>query len=296
MTKTKIKHTMMVLTTLLSFSNLFASEDLNFTNIETTGSGCPIGSTDIVTSPDGKSISVLFNKMFIELPQFDGVNDNDQSTDYGRRDDRYNKLVANKICNILVEADLPSDYKVEGLEITADFRGSTILEQGGEALFVSQLENFFGPRAMNRRNRDVVAKKEWMQGPVEEDWVISNTKVIPINGNCSRHGDLKTKFNLRNILRAKIDSYLASQDAFAYIGIDSTDFIGKLDIKVNAKSCRSRHSRPSRPSNDRGRRVGQRCHPGEIFYRPLGRCLTSREIREIEGRGRSHKSSRYRRR
>lgn len=285
----KISVTLMGLTALLMPTNAFSS---TFSKVEARGTGCPLGSTDVVVSPDGSSASLLFNEMLIELPQFDGDNDNDVDVDGFGRGSRFNKNLVQKICNILVESELPDDHKVESIDVKIDFRGSTFMDAGATAFFHSQLINTSGPGRGREARRDFVARKIWREGPVDDDWTISSTRSIKINGNCSRHGDSKAQFNLRNIIRASLKPQGVRDESMVFIGLDSTDLIGKMEIKVNSKSCRSRGGRPDRPTRPTkpgrgngpqrpGRPVSPglgQCPPGLIFHAPSRRCLTKREM------------------
>ncbi len=266
-----------------------------FSKVDARGTGCPLGSTDIVTSPDGQTVSLLFNEMLVELPQFDGNNDNDQSIDGHGPVSRFNKNIVQKVCNILVETDLPPDHKVDSIEVKVDFRGSTIMDEGTTAFFHSQLLNLQGPGRSSEARRDFIARKIWREGPEEEDWIITGDRTIKVNGNCSRRGDSKSRFNLRNIVRASIKPLGQSLDSFVFIGLDTADLVGKLQLKVNSSSCRARPDRPTRPTRPTrpirpvrpGRPVkpgrpgfdrGQKCPPGLIFHDQTRRCLTKREI------------------
>lgn len=271
---------------LLLPSNVLAQTS-TFSKVEARGTGCPLGSTDIVTSPDGESISVLFNEMIIELPNVDGDNDNDVDVDGQGRASRFNRSLVQKICNILIQADLPADHKVDSIDVKIDFRGSTFMDQGTTAFFHSQLVNTEGPGRRKEPRRDFVARKIWREGPVEDDWTISSNRNIKINGNCSRRGDSTSTFNLRNIIRASLTPQGQRLDSYVYIGLDTADIIGKMELKVNSSSCRG-GGRPTRPTKPiivnpptrptRPGLGGRSCPAGLIYHAPTGRCLSKREI------------------
>jgi|GEM_PF-2088970 len=273
---------------LVATLNITLASDLSFTDIVARGSGCPAGSTDIVTSPDGKSVSLLFNEMLIELPQYNGENENDVDTDGHRRASRFDKNISQKICNILVEAQLPANHKVDRIEVKMDMRGSTFMDEGVEASFHTQLINYKGPKRQNDKKVDFVARKLWLSGPVDEDWIVSKTRNIRINGNCSRHGDQKSQFAIRNILRGSIKPEGQRLDSMLFLGLDSQDLVGKLDVTVHSSPCGGRVTRPSRPSEprkptgptrpSRGGPQLRNCSPGLIFHRPANRCMTKREM------------------
>lgn len=281
--KTQIKKATLVLGMMLASTlSSTLADDLSFTGIVARGSGCPAGSTDIVTSPDGKSVSLLFNEMLIELPQFNGENENDVDTSGHRRVSRFDKNISQKICNILVEAQLPAEHKVDRIEVKIDMRGSTFMDEGVEAFFHSQLVSYKGPKRQNDNKVDFVARKMWLSGPVDEDWTVSTTKNIRINGNCSRHGDQKSQFALRNILRGSIKPQGQRLDSMLFLGLDSQDFVGKLDVTVHSSPCGGRGTLPTRPNRPtrpgRGGPQFGECSRGLIFHRPANRCMTKREI------------------
>lgn len=275
---------------LLASSNAYSN---TFSKVEARGTGCPAGTTDVVISPDGSSASLLFNEMVIELPQFDGDNDNDVPVDGSSPTSRFDKNFVQKVCNILVESQLPPDHKVESIDIKVDYRGSTFMDPGAKAIFQSMLVNLSGPGRSSEKRRDFIARKLWREGPVDDDWVVSTTKRIEIKGNCSRHGDNKAQFNLMNYIRANLTNRGVRDQSMVYIGLDSSDLVGKMEIKVNSRSCRGRDIRPDRPTRPVNPGRGDRptrpqrpglgngsgdCPRGLIFYEPARRCLTKREI------------------
>lgn len=285
-----MKYTLGMMTLLLGLivpSNVSGASS-SFTKIDARGTGCPLGTTDIVKSPDGESVSILFNEMLIELPQFDGDNDNDSDLAGHGRASRFNKNLVQKICNILVEADIPGDHKVDSIDLKVDYRGSTFMEKGTTAFFHSQLVNLEGPGRRKEPRRDFVVRKIWREGPQEEDWTITGERNIKVQSNCSRRGDSKHRFNLRNIIRANILPLGERLDSYVFIGLDTADLVGKLELKINSSICRGRGGRPARPikpgrGNGRGRgnpRVGPvgNCPPGLAFHAPTRRCLTKRQI------------------
>ena len=68
-----------VKTLLLSFLGLTfsAQASFEFGEIIARGSGCPAGTTQIVKTPDQQSMSLLFDQLMAEVPQYDNDNDNE---------------------------------------------------------------------------------------------------------------------------------------------------------------------------------------------------------------------------
>lgn len=277
---------------LVLFPTQLHARNLNFSKVEATGKGCPVGTTDIITSPDGKTISLLFNEMIVELPQFNGENDNHLDIDGRGRASRFNQNLAQKVCNILIEADVPSGHKVDSVDVKIDFRGSTFMDKETSAFFHSQLVNLTGPGRQKVKKRDFIARRIWNEGPLEKDWTISSSRKIKVNGNCSKRGDTKSRFNLRNVVRAMILPKGVDFGSQVYIGLDTADLIGKLDLKVNHSSCRghSREERGNRPGRGRFNRNGnniegnkpssfiKHCPLGKTYFKPLEKCLSRREF------------------
>lgn len=272
------------------------SEEFSFTNISTAGSGCPEGTTDVVKTPDGKAASVLFNEMLVEVPQFDGDNENDEESDDHRSPmSRFNSQISHKVCNISAFAKIPAGEKVDYLEVSVDFRGTTFMDPGTQALFHSQMVSWNGPQRVSRRAKDMIVRKVWRAGAVDEDWVLSNTKKINIQSNCSSRGDKDIKFALKNILKAGIKRGHHQSEVSALLTLDSADFAGKLSLKVYTSKCsghsgggnsgggnngggRVRPPRPPRPPRT------VRCPRGTVFNSRIGRCLRTRGPRTYRGR------------
>ncbi len=270
---------------LMAMTSLYSVQATTFSKVQARGTGCPLGSTDIVVSPDQSSVSVLFNEMLIELPQFDGDNDNDQDIDGHGSHSRFDSTLVQKVCNILVESQLPPEHKVEAIEVKIDFRGSTFMDAGTTAFFHSQLINHSGPGRGQEKRRDFVARKIWREGPVEDDWTVSSTRRIKINGNCSRRGDTKAQFNLRNLIRASLTLQGKRDNSMVFIGLDSSDLVGKMNIKVHSKSCRNSDRGPvvnpgrgRDPNPGRGRGRVRNCPSNLVYDDIVDRCVSRREF------------------
>jgi len=255
--------------------------DFNFSQIDTKGSGCPIGTTSIVTSQDQNTVSILFDEMRVELPQYSQDNDNDVITDEnpsrGRRDDPY---FAHKTCAIDIDATIAEGQQVDSVEVSIDFRGMSFLDQGVQALFHSQFLEFKGPRAQSRRAKDMVARKVWRNGGADEDWFIQSSKVLDIKSECAFRGDLRAHFSLLNIIKAQIQPQYRNNNVTGLVSLDSADLKAALKVKVNTSPCRGngrsnpRTDEPQRP--DRPGRGQGVCPRGYVFSPSFGRCIPSR--------------------
>lgn len=259
--------------------------DFNFSRVDAKGTGCPIGTTSIVSTQDQNTVSILFDEMRVELPQYDLDNDNDVITDEnpsrGRKDDPF---YSHKTCAINIDATIAEGQQVDSVEISVDFRGMSFLDTGVQALFHSQFVEFKGPRAQSRRAKDMVARKVWRNGGVDEDWLIEATKVVDVKSECASRGDLQAHFSLLNIVKAQIQPQYRNRDVTGLISLDSTDLKAALKVKVHTSPCRGggrpnsgnnpRTDEPQRP--DRPSRGQGICPRGYVFSPSFGRCIPSR--------------------
>ncbi|MBT3584121.1 MAG: DUF4360 domain-containing protein [Halobacteriovoraceae bacterium] len=214
------------------------TKDLSFDSVSARGTGCPDGTTSIVESPDGQTVSILFDEMISEVPQFDGDNDNDAESDQNRRRGRRsNTNLSHKMCYIIINSKVAEGHKVKSLEISVDFRGSTFMDQGTQALFNSQFVQWRGIKRITKRAANSLARKVWRSGPVEEDWTITGNKNIPIMSNCGRHGQRDLQFSLRNVIKTQIKPGYTGGESSAFMSLDSADLAGKITVKVHTEKC-----------------------------------------------------------
>jgi hypothetical protein len=256
-----MKNLFLIITSLtisaLTIKNLNATE-IEFQSVFAKGSGCPEGTTQIIKSPDNQAVSILFDNFFIELPQYDGENENDSlSPMFLRRLNKNDPRISHKLCQIEIESKIPQGYMVESVSISIDFRGSTNLEAGSIASFRSFFKKWAGPRNQ-RKSLSPVAKKLWNQSPLFEDWTISEHKTFPTRSSCMVTQNGTVSFSLQNIILGRIKDNVAIDDSFALVAMDSADFTGSMELKVHIKPCGRRGVRPTpRPRQPRPR-VGGR--------------------------------------
>tara|TARA_R110002072_G_scaffold534_7_gene4212 strand:+ start:109023 stop:109901 length:879 start_codon:yes stop_codon:yes gene_type:complete len=287
-----LRNTVLLASTLFT---LHTNANVFFTNVTARGSGCPQGTTDIVKTPDSSAVSVLFTDMTAELPQFDGMNENDMQGPENRfSGSRNDSSLIHKVCQVEIEADVSEGYFIESVSLDADFRGATYKDYGTKALFSSHLIEVAGNTQYNHRIKNLIGRKVWREGVVEEDWTISSSKEVPVKSNCQQQARHKVKFKLQNIIKAMITSPYRSTDTALFMSLDTADLAGMLKLKVNLGSCnqtgrnigkkpvvrgpidrdrnRNNYSRDRRPI---------RCSRGMVFNGRSGRCesMSKRPVR-----------------
>ena len=251
-------------------TNTIASETFTFGDITLKGSGCKRGTAQVIKSPDQQVVSILFDEYSVEVPNLSGENDNDKrDMDNPSPRSRFNEKLDHKTCNIILNSNLSSEEKVTHIELTMDFRGFTQVEEGAMAQFKGRLMNWNGPGRSRKNPKQVFANKIWKAGQ-DDDWALTKTVKIPVNGPCSKRGDRKFKVIIHTTLSARLLGRRPLETAFALAAMDSGDFTGTLKMKIKTAKCRTnnfssgRRYVPSRrqyvPSRRRyyGRRYGSR--------------------------------------
>jgi hypothetical protein len=110
------------------------------------GSGCPAGSAAAALSPDGRTLSILFDRYDVQAGGTSG------------------NTIDRKSCNISVPVNVPAGYSVSIFKI--DYRGYNALPWGALSQF--NVEYFFagsqGPRLERR-----------FEGPLNSDFLLTNS-------------------------------------------------------------------------------------------------------------------------
>lgn len=255
-----------------------AERDFQFGAITTKGSGCPDGTVEVIKTETQQTASLLFNEMMVQVPQFDGDNENDEYDDDNTiPTSRHDQFTANKVCKITIHADIPEGHKIISADISIDYRGATYMDEGTQALFHSKFLNFTGPTNREHRVKGTVLRKVWRKGDVEEDWNFSQTKTVDLNSECSVRGKKQTKMILKNVLKAQVHRNYRDTDASAFLSLDSADIVGKMKIKLNTQAC---HGGGNGGGNNGGGTVRPPreplCGRGFTYSPRIGRCLPSR--------------------
>jgi hypothetical protein len=272
-----MKYLLTLFIILLTTAKITASP-LLFKQIKAKGSGCPKGSVESVVSPNAEVLSLLFSEMSVEVPQYSGENENDDiSDDNPERSSRSNPFLANKICKISFITDIPRGEMIDSIEISSDFRGMTYMDKHTKALFSSNLLEVAGPRRYSHRIKNILARKVWRKAEVDEDWTISGTKKIQLEGTCAQQNKSSYKLILKNIIKAKINKKGQEEGANALITLDTADFSGKMSFKFNTRPCTQ-----TQPNRDITPPTRTRCKPGYRLSRRTNRC-----VRIVNRRGRT---------
>lgn len=216
-----------------------ANAQINFNNVAYTGTGCPQGTVSTVVSPDGSSLSILFDEFRAEVPQYDGNNDNSElPRGRGNPRDRNTVTVAHRKCALSFTASLPPGVKADSLEISMQARGATYFDQGIEGTFASILVGYNG-LARSRGNPTMMITKHWRGNKeVAEDWTETPRSVIPLQSGCSGANGKDIRFDLKNHITAEITD--GNVQKHGLITVDSNDVNGLLKFTVRTSSCRGR--------------------------------------------------------
>lgn len=211
---------------------------IEFEQIKLRGTGCPRGTTSVVVSPDKDTISILFDRFEVEVPQYDGDNDNDEPT--GEEPDRTtknNSKVDHKICHIILSANLPMNYKVKGIDVQVDFRGYVYVDKGVKTAFRSTLIKRRGLGHVNHKKR-ILVKRKWQGRNIDRDWSISRLKSLKIKSKCARGGEKNIKFDFKNVIVAKISKRNSNKAIRGQLVLDTTDIVGKMKFSLKIKPCK----------------------------------------------------------
>lgn len=293
-TRMKMNPFILILVLFLSMFSLtaFSQEDqFEFQEILARGTGCPKGTTSVTTSPDSQSVSLIFDELMAEVPQYSEDNDNNDSGEVDRRKD--NPRLDHKVCNIIIKAKIKPGERVDNLEVSVDFRGATLVEVGSFAKFKSQLLGFKGPRAKRKKSKKNILINEKWDLPIDEDWILNESMTIPITTKCSVKKEKDVQIILKNTLIAKMGKKFDPDDSTAFLVLDSADLAGSLKIKLTTRLCKSPKS-PKCKKNQRwnkkretcvsknkkpGRRPklrGRKCGPKKVWHPRKKKCVKRR--------------------
>lgn len=220
----------------LTFASLVQAQSVSFKEVTYSGSGCPQGTVATAISPDGSSLSIIFDEFRAEVPQNDGNNDNDSHTTRGRRNNRNTTTLSHRKCALSFTADLPPGVKADSLEISLEARGATILDPGVEGSFSSILVGYRGI-ANSRGNPTVIINKHWRARPIFQDdnWIASPKPLVNLNSGCSGANGKSIRFDLKNHVTAEITDGNISRHGI--LSVDSNDMTGLLKFTVRTRPC-----------------------------------------------------------
>ncbi len=280
------------MTTLLCSQAFAATVPIEFDEITLSGSGCKEGTTSTIHSPDGKAVSILFDELNVEVPQFDGDNDNDESSaDNDESTGRFDKQVNRKVCRMGISAKIPKGYLVESVNLSFDYRGSTYTEKGTVTTFKAKIVKVKGPRGRHLQPEKLLGTKRY-RGENDLEWSLSQTRSIALNTECSTRKADKVKFSLKNIVTAKIMKRFAHLEPEAFMMTDSADLKASVKLSLNLKKCSVGNDRGNSDDDFSDHRNYQRqirrCNrAGGRWDHRLNKCRSPRGQRRNRSRRRS---------
>ncbi len=225
-----MKKLILALAMIASNEAVLAQSDFSFGQITLKGSGCPQGTYQVIPAPDQKTVSILFDRFSVEVPQYNGQNDNrDVMTGAN------NEKMDHKTCHIEISANIPVGHKIDFLDTTVDFRGSANMELGTQAQFKSMLVQWRGLKKFDSTPK-VIAHEQW-RGGVSTEWLASKTLSLPVASQCAINGDRQVSVTLRNLLTATINEGVNPQTTSALVTVDSSDMKGALRFSLRTSSC-----------------------------------------------------------
>lgn len=223
----------------ISFSAL-AQSNIVFDQVSTIGTGCPEGTVSSIVSPDGASLSLLFDEFRVEVPNYEQTPTQPipgRGPGYRPPGSTSSIFESHKTCNISFNTTLPAGRMVTAINISLQARGNTMIDSGIQAYFSTilvghrGLANSVGPQVK------VVEKKMWTgRSAVADDWMTDTKVSVPLRSSCSTASNKSIKFELKNHLEAKILNNIASKSGI--VTVDSNDASGMLTFTVSTAPCR----------------------------------------------------------
>ncbi len=166
------------------------------------GTGCPQGSASAALTPDGKTLSVLFDSYVAEAGGMSM------------------KQVDRKNCTVAIPVHVPQGLSVSILQV--DYRGFNSIPSGGMSMF--QADYFFaGQRGPSYR--------KYFTGPVDSDYTLGNTLVASamVWSPCGRDVNLRINTSMMAKSNYYNDQVLAT--------VDSIDMNAGIVYKLQWRSC-----------------------------------------------------------
>lgn len=166
------------------------------------GNGCPSGTASATLSPDGKSLSVIFDQFVTEAGPASG------------------RTIDRKSCNIAVPVHVPNGFSISILAV--DYRGFVSLPQGARAQLAA--EYFFagmqGPRFA----------KTFM-GRQDTDYTFNNTLGVQamVWSPCGADVNLRVNASMMLSNSSRMTDALAT--------VDSADFNAGIIYQIQMRRC-----------------------------------------------------------
>lgn len=195
-----------IITILLSLvfiqTAVYAQSNLELGYPGYAGSGCPAGSASVTLSPDGTSLTLLFDNYVAQAGGSSGLS------------------MDRKNCNISIPVAVPDGYSVSIL--TVDYRGFISLPFGGSGRFSA--EYFFAG------SRGPIASRNFIPGR-EENFTITNRLGVEAMVWSSCGADVNLRVNTNMLVRS--NRYL--DEAMGVV--DSADFQTGIIFHLRLRRC-----------------------------------------------------------
>jgi hypothetical protein len=222
---------------LLALASLFlaapAFSQVVFDNVIHHGAGCPRASVQTTTSPDGTTLSILFDEFRAEVPDY-SVPQPDPRFPPGRGTPPARPSRSLRDCMLRFTAVLQPGTMVEAVDISLSARGSTILDPGVTASFASILVGYNG--MSQGRGRPVpLVQKQWGTQGVMDDWTEMPSTTLPLRSPCASHHQRSITFDMKNYIIAEIPSGDLRRSGL--ISVDSADMSGMLRFRFRTRGC-----------------------------------------------------------
>jgi hypothetical protein len=233
------------------------ASSFEFQNIRVGGTGCPSDITQIVTSPDLTSASLLFQSFESHVP-----------TAPNPKGGTTNISLLN--CNLFLDIRLAPGQKLDSLEISYDMRGHTFLNEGVAGSFKSYLISANGLGAERTQRNILLQEKKWLNTSIdqEEDFLLQTTKVIALNSECGNGPNAdRVALHLQHQLGTQILMNSQGPLAEGTITMDSSDLKGGIRLRALTSRC---VRNPSTEGPRRGER--RNCRVIRLDNRPTMVC------------------------
>lgn len=212
------------------------------------GSGCPAGSAAASVSPDGSSLSILFDRYAVEAGGS-------------------NPRVARKSCNMSIPVKVPNGMSVS--LISADYRGFVDLPAGSEARL--DTEYFFG-------GSRGPAYSQRFNGRFSNTYLKRHQMAAAANIWSACGADVNLRVNSGMMVR--------SNGAAALATVDSADFNAGILYHLRYRSCNGNNTPvndgpPSHPAQPRPPH-NNNALPGRPDFQPLPRRPDRRDTPRVD--------------
>jgi hypothetical protein len=200
-----------------------------FENITLVGSGCPQGSFQKVISPDGKSLSIIFEKMTSQVEWKDPRNL--PNSPRGRLNQDL------KTCSIAFRALIPQGQQLDSLDVQFDQRGHVFLEGGARAQFQTVLTKALEDQERPRGQR-ILFNKNWNSAAnfVDEDILVRLNTPLLLSSPCAVRPK-RVNIELQSMINTIIPGGVNNQGAIGQLLLETHDYKASIQFILKTRSC-----------------------------------------------------------